>query len=168
MIDTVIEWNLASLIEQGGVHYNVPGTNPKELIAAVIGLLPPTPAIDRGDLYREILEREALVSTGIGRGIALPHPRNPMLREDGDPLVLSSPLVMIVFPVQPIDWNAPDGNKVHTVFFIISSSTKQHLNTLSRINFLCQQEKFYSLIKERASKETIIATIQEAEAIWKD
>ena len=151
-------WSLASLIERGGIHYNVPGSNPKELLAGVIDLLPSIPSLDPQELYREILERETLMSTGVGRGIALPHPRNPMLDSD--------PLVAIIFPVQPLDWNTQDGSKVHTVFLIVSSSAQQHLSTLSKINFLCQQEKFYSLIKARSSKEDVIAAIREAEASW--
>jgi PTS system nitrogen regulatory IIA component len=162
MTDTVIEKKLASLVERGGVYHNVPGANPKDLLAAVINCLPPLPSLNTNNLYREILEREALVSTGIGKGIALPHPRNPMIREDGEPFVA------VVFPAQPLDWNTPDGVKVHTVFLIVSSSTKQHLGTLSKINFLCQQEEFYTLIKERASEEVIVAAIQKAENKWKE
>jgi len=153
-------WSLASLIERGGIHYNIPGSTPKELLAGAMGLLPSVPSLDSKKLYREILERETLMSTGVGRGIALPHPRNPMLDKDGDPFVA------IIFPVQPLDWDTQDGSKVHTVFLIVSSSAKQHLNTLSKINFLCQQEKFYSLIKARSSQEDIIAAIREAEASW--
>jgi hypothetical protein len=37
---------------------------------------------------------------------------------------------------------------------------------LSRINFLCQQENFYALVKAKASKEKITTAIQEAEAAW--
>jgi PTS system nitrogen regulatory IIA component len=105
-----------------------------------------------------------LMPTGMGRGIALPHPRNPILGENGSPAF--SPLVAAAFPVQPLDWNTQDGSKVHTVFLIVSSSTKQHLNTLSKINFLCQQEKFHSLIKARSPQEKIVAAIREAEASW--
>jgi nitrogen PTS system EIIA component len=156
-------WSLASLIERGGIHYNVPGSNPQELLAGAIDLLPSIPSLDPQELYREILERETLMSTGVGRGIALPHPRNPML---GDGAAGDDPLVAIIFPVQPLDWNTQDGSKVHTVFLLVSSSAQQHLNTLSKINFLCQQEKFSSLIKARSSKEDIIAAIREAEASW--
>jgi PTS system nitrogen regulatory IIA component len=165
MKDTVIERNLASrslasLVERGGVYHDVPGAAPKELLAAVINCLPPLPSLDPNELYREILEREALVSTGIGKGIALPHPRNPLIGEDGEPFVA------VVFPAQPLDWNTPDGIKVHTVFLIVSSSTKQHLGTLSKINFLCQQAEFYSLITKRASEEAVIAAIRKAETSW--
>jgi PTS system nitrogen regulatory IIA component len=110
------------------------------------------------------------MSTGIGRGIALPHPRNPLIGEAALttplPLVAALPLVAIAFPAQPVDWNTPDGSRVHTVFLIISTSAKQHLGVLSKINFLCQQEKFVSLIKTRAPKEKIIAAIRKAEAAW--
>ncbi|MDR2716668.1 MAG: PTS sugar transporter subunit IIA [Treponema sp.] len=160
-------WSLASLVERGGIYYNVSGSNPQELLAGVIELLPPVPSLDPKELYREILEREALMSTGVGRGIALPHPRNPLLGEEGGGATKGGdPLVSVIFPIQPLDWNTHDGSKVHTVFLIVSSSAKQHLNTLSKINFLCQQEKFYSLIKARSSQEDIIAAIREAEASW--
>jgi PTS system nitrogen regulatory IIA component len=154
------EWSLASLIERGGVYYDLPGEKMKEFLAGLVDALPPVPSLDTGALYREILERETLMSTGTGRGIALPHPRNPMLGENG------SPLVAIAFPRNIIDWNSPDGNGVHTVFLLVSVSAKQHLNTLSKINFLCQQEKFYSLIKARSPAADIIAAIREAETAW--
>jgi PTS system nitrogen regulatory IIA component len=155
------EWSLAALVERGGVYYDVPGANPKELVDSVIGLMPQIEALAPGELHRQIMEREALVSTGIGHGIALPHPRNPALEGTN-----AQPLVAIAFPVMPIDWNTQDGSKVHTVFLIISVSAKQHLNTLSKINFLCQKEKFQSLIEARVSKKEIVAAIKEAENSW--
>jgi PTS system nitrogen regulatory IIA component len=155
------EWSLAALVERGGVYYDVPGANPKELIGSVIGLMPPIEAVAPEELHRQIMEREALVSTGMGHGIALPHPRNPVLAGTN-----AQPLVAIAVPVMPIDWNTQDGSKVHTVFLIISESAKQHLNTLSKINFLCQKEKFHSLIEARVSKKEIVAAIMEAEGSW--
>jgi len=149
---------LADLIERGGVYHNLPGTNPKELLAGLVGILPLT--IDPQNLLKEIMEREELVSTGIGHGIALPHPRNPPFGENG------KPLVAIAFPIQPLDWNTPDGSKVDTVFLILSATAKQHLGALSKINFLCRQENFFSLIKSQAAKEEIIAAIRKAEEEW--
>jgi len=161
MTDTIMDdGDLSSLIERGGIYHNVPGATPQDLLAAVINCLPPMPWLDVNELYRGILEREALVSTGIGKGIALPHPRNPMTGAGG------VPFVAVIFPAQPLDWNAPDGKKVHTVFLIVSVSTKQHLATLSKINFLCQQEEFYSLITAKASEETFIMAVRKAETSW--
>ncbi|GHV96256.1 hypothetical protein AGMMS50293_25760 [Spirochaetia bacterium] len=152
--------SLAGLIERGGIYYNVSGSSPREILTKTIGLLPAFPSLKHETLLQAILEREALMSTGIGKGIAIPHPRTPLLPED------ESPFVALAFPVQPLDWNTPDGSKIHTIFLIVSASAKQHLSTLSRINFLCQQEKFYSLIKAQAPREAIIAAIREAETGW--
>jgi PTS system nitrogen regulatory IIA component len=153
------ENSLAALIERGGVYHDVPGSSPREILDEAAGLLPVS-SLKKDALVQAMLEREALMSTGIGRGIALPHPRTPALEKAEDAFVA------IVFPAQPLEWHAPDGGAVHTLFLIVSSSPKQHLDSLSKINFLCQQEKFYALIKGRALKETIVAGIREAEISW--
>ena len=160
MIKTEKSENLAFLIERGGVYHQMEGSNPREIIASLIKSLPGIPGLDRDALLQASLEREALMSTGIGRGIAVPHPRNPMLGENGQPFVAMG------FLSEPVDWNTPDGSRVHTVFLLVSVSAGQHLNTLSKINFLCQQEKILSLVKAQASQDDIIAAIREAEKTW--
>jgi PTS system nitrogen regulatory IIA component len=152
--------SLVALIERGGVYYNVPGAYPREILEKIIGLLPACPSLKPESLLQAVLEREALMSTAISNGIALPHPRTPLIGED------APPFAALVFPVQPLDWNAPDGSKIHTIFLIVSSSAKQHLSVLSKIHFLCQQEKFLSLIKTQAPSVEIFAAIREAETAW--
>ncbi|MCL2067967.1 MAG: PTS sugar transporter subunit IIA [Treponema sp.] len=152
--------SLAGLVARGGVYHGLTGSYPSEILSNVINLLPAFPSFMPEALLQAVMEREAIMPTGIGRGIALPHPRTPLLKET------DSPFVAINFPAEPIDWNTPDGSKVHTIFLIVSISSKQHLNVLSRINFLCQQEYFQSLIKSQARKEEIITAIRETEASW--
>jgi PTS system nitrogen regulatory IIA component len=159
-MNNTADLELAELIERGGVYHHIAGSSSGEILANVTGLLPPFPLLDKQALLQAILEREALMSTGIGKGVALPHPRAPLLGEDGQPFVA------VAFPALPVDWDTPDGSKVHTLFLIVSASAKQHLHTLSRINFLCQQEQFYSLIKSQASGGEIIAAVREAESAW--
>jgi PTS system nitrogen regulatory IIA component len=97
---------------------------------------------------------------GIGRGIALPHPRNPVVRDR------EQQFVTIAFPAYPVDWNALDGKLVHTVMMIAAASAKEHLHILSKLNFLCQQENFYHLLQDRASGDEIAGFIREAEQSW--
>lgn len=154
------ETSLAGLIEQGGVYHQVAGAYPREILAEIINLIPARPPLNKEALLQAVLERETLMSTAIGKGIALPHPRTPLLGEG------EAPFVVLAFPVQALEWNTPDGSKVRAIFLIVSASAKQHLNTLSKINFLCHQEAFYSLIQAQAPKEKIIAALREAEAAW--
>jgi PTS system nitrogen regulatory IIA component len=155
------EESLADLVNRGGVYFNVPGDNPQEILTGITGQIPAPWGIDRDSLLRAVLEREALMSTGIGRGIALPHPRNPVICEK------RQQFVTIAFPRHPVDWNALDNCSVHTVMLIVSASAKQHLHILSKINFLCQQKHFYQLLQDRASQKEITQAIGEAELAWK-
>jgi PTS system nitrogen regulatory IIA component len=75
--------------------------------------------------------------------------------------------VAIGFPAALAGWNALDGKPVHTVLLIVSASAQFHLHTLSKINFLCQEERFRALLTARASQEKIIDAIREAESTWK-
>lgn len=168
--------NLADLVRRGGVYHNVSGSYPVEILSNIINnlhnntpdktqntALHPMPDFNPQKaeaLLQAVIERETIISTGIGKGIALPHPRTPLLEEN------EKPFVAIAFPAQPLDWNTPDGSKVHTIFLIISKSANQQLGILSKINFLCQQDKFYDLISSGAQKEGIIAAIEEAERAW--
>jgi len=160
MTNTENNYTLAALIERGGVYYRIEGSSPQDILSNVTELLPAFSGLNAGLLLQATLEREALMSTGIGRGIAVPHPRNPVLGDAGQPFVA------LGFPDRPVDWNTPDGSRVHAFFWIVSISAKQHLYTLSKINFLCQQEKILSLIKARVSEEEIIAAIRDAEKAW--
>jgi PTS system nitrogen regulatory IIA component len=160
------EKSLAELIERGGVLYNVLGNSPQEILTGIINTVP-VPlsidnalSIDKGGLLKAVLEREALMSTGIGKGIALPHPRNPVIR-DGE-----QQFVTIAFPARPVDWNALDGKPVHTIMLIAAASAKEHLHILSKLNFLSQQENFYHLLRAGASRDEITGFIREAERAW--
>jgi PTS system nitrogen regulatory IIA component len=153
--------NLAELIGKGGVYYGIPGNSPGEVLAALIGSIENLFSISAEELLRACLEREALMSTGVGGGIALPHPRNPMAADRG------SQFTALGFLEHPVNWNAPDGKPVDTLLFIVSASAKLHLHTLSQINFFCQDDAFLGLLGNRASRKNIIKYIKEAEQDWK-
>ena len=158
----LIEDSLSRLIKRGGIYYGVSGGSLEEVMSNIIGNLPADllPSRKNEALLQAVMEREALISTGIENGVALPHPRTPML-EDGE-----DPFVAIAFPLNPLDWGTPDGSKVHTVFLIVSKSPKQHLAAFSKITFLCQQKEFFSLLSARAPNKKIIAAIGKAEKDW--
>jgi PTS system nitrogen regulatory IIA component len=155
------EEGLADLVQRGGVYYNIPGDSPKEALTNIIETVQLPASIKRNLLLEAVLEREALMSTSVGRGIALPHPRNPIIAEP------SEQFVAITFLSRPVDWNALDGKTVQIVMLIVSASAKLHLHTLSKINFLCHQEVFYALLDNRSAKEEIILMIKKAEQDWK-
>ncbi|GHV90467.1 hypothetical protein AGMMS50268_09700 [Spirochaetia bacterium] len=162
MDQDIHEEELARLVERGGIFYHIPGQGPEQILTGIIDRIPAEfLPIDKQTLLKAVLEREALMSTGIGHGLALPHPRNPVISE------VEKQFVTIAFPESPVDWNSLDGKAVHAVLLIVSASAKLHLHSLSKINFLCQQESFAALLRNRAPREDIIKAIKDIEQTWK-
>jgi len=158
------EKKLAELLEQGGLYPDVPGATYREVLSSLVNSLPPAwlaEKIPADTLLKVVLEREELMSTSIGKGIALPHPRIPLIKSANEEFVA------LAYLKNPVDWNSLDGEKVDTLFLIISADAKHHLEVLSKINYFCRQENFYRKIKERAELEEIVRFIREAEKNWK-
>ncbi|MDR0596932.1 MAG: PTS sugar transporter subunit IIA [Treponema sp.] len=154
------ETSLIELIRRGGDFRIIPGATPRDLLANLIGSIDIPPSVDRAALLSVVLEREALMPTAVGNGIALPHPRNPMIAESAEQFV------SIAFAERGINWGALDGKPVRTVMLILSASPRMHLHTLSRLNYFCQQASFVKLLERRASPGEILQIIEETEKTW--
>ena len=152
--------DLGELLERGGVYYEFPGNTVQGVLDALVESIPIPPAIQAQDLLLAVKEREALMSTSIGEGIALPHPRNPLATK------IEDEFVALVFLKNQVDWKAMDAIPVDTLFFIVSSSAKSHLKTLSSISFFCKEEAFLKLLASRASKDNLIKYIKDTEQKW--
>lgn len=159
-MDTIKEPGLIELIKRGGGFRTIPGAGPQELLANLIGGIYLPPSMDRAALLNAVLEREALMPTAVGSGIALPHPRQPLITDPAEQFVT------IAYTEQGLDWKALDGKPVYTVILIVSASAKMHLHTLSRINFFCRQESFRVQLENRVPSGDILKTIEETERTW--
>jgi PTS system nitrogen regulatory IIA component len=154
------EPSLIELIRRGGGFRIIPGATPQDMLANLIETMDLPLPLNRAALLEAVLEREALMSTAVGNGIALPHPRNPVINEN------AGQLVSIVFAEHGLNWEALDGKPVRTVMLILSASPRTHLHTLSRINYFCQQKAFVEMLERRASPKEILQMIEETEKTW--
>src|SRR5581483_2968557 len=98
---------LSALLAAGGIHYDVGGSSKSEVLREVVGVLPLPPEVDRDFLVTVLEAREAMGSTGIGDGIAIPHVRNPIV------LHVTQPFVSLCLLRHPVDFDAIDGRPVH-------------------------------------------------------
>jgi len=114
--------------------------------------------VDRDGLYRMLLAREALESTAVGEGIAIPHPRHPGALQ-GD-----HPIVTLCFLDKPVDFGALDGLPVFALFALISPTSKIHLHILSRIFFSLRQPEFKQCIVRHAASGEILDVTRRIEA----
>lgn len=152
--------SLADRIRLGGVYKDIDGSSSSEVVRIALEAMPLPTLVDRDVLYSAIMEREALTSTAIGYGIALPHPRNPIISSMQDERVAT------VFLKHPIEFDALDGKPVFILFFIFSASSKSHLVVLSRLSFLCRTTEFQSFLGTKPSVEALADYVAQKELGW--
>ncbi|NOR39829.1 MAG: PTS IIA-like nitrogen regulatory protein PtsN [Gammaproteobacteria bacterium] len=95
----------------------------EQLAALLAENAPQTP---KNDIFDALINREKLGSTGLGRGVAIPHGRMPSLKE---------PLCAFIKIDEPLEFDASDGQAVDLVFALLvpEDSTEEHLQVLSTI-----------------------------------
>jgi PTS system nitrogen regulatory IIA component len=149
---------LSGLIRTGGVHRDVGGGTKSEVLRRVVGLLPLPPETDREFLVTVLEAREAMGSTGIGDGIAIPHVRNPIL------LSVSEPFVSLCLLRHAVEFDAVDGQPVHALFVLVSPNVPAHLRILARLGHVLRDPELRVRLRERSSKESILERIAAVEA----
>jgi PTS system nitrogen regulatory IIA component len=139
----------ADALQTGGVHDRVPGLDRGSVLRAVVERMP-IDAADRDLICDFLLAREALGSTGVGEGIAIPHVRNPIV------LHVPQPSITLCFLENPVDFDAIDGKPVDTIFSVVSPTIRGHLFLLSRISAALHDAGFKRSILKHASQEEIL------------
>ena len=149
--------SLSEALKAGGVSYRVEGHDQASVLRSVVDSLQLPEEVDRDFLYKVLLARETLGSTGIGDGIAIPHVRNPVV------LHVSKPTVSLSFLERAIDFQAIDGKPVNILFTLISPSVRAHLHLLSRLGFVLRDAAFKDALKGEASRDVLMDCLTRAE-----
>jgi PTS system nitrogen regulatory IIA component len=148
---------LSELLETGGIHRDVGGEDKEAALRAIVGVLPLPDELDREFVVSVLEAREAMGSTGVGDGIAIPHARNPIV------LHVTQPFVALCLLRHPVDFEAVDGLPVHALFVVISPSIPVHLRILSRLGLVLRDPGLRQLLRERAVPTEILQRVRELE-----
>ncbi len=132
------------------------------VLERAVDLLDLAQGTDKPGLLAALLDREAMNSTAVGRGIAFPHPRTPLLRDEADERVA------VFFLDPPVEYGALDRTPVSVLFLILSASSKNHLATLSRLSYLCRMDDFRALLAERPAQSRLLAFVEDVERSWEN
>ena len=142
--------DLLAAFRRGGITYDLPGEKREDVLAA-ISRLPGIPAgVNRELLHQLLLAREALASTSIGDGIAVPHPRDPVI------VHVDRPAVFLCFLRNPVDFGATDGIPVRVVFLLLSPSVRDHLRLLARLAAALHDPEWKALLRAAAPEARIL------------
>ncbi|XZE52962.1 PTS sugar transporter subunit IIA [Planctomycetaceae bacterium SH139] len=111
---------------------------------------------ERDDIVAAILKREELGSTGIGRGVAVPHTKHPSVQKLVGTVGVSA---------DGVDFNSLDGEKVQLFFLLVSPPERpgDHLRALENISRQLRDDSFCRFLKQAKSTDDIQQLLEEAD-----
>ncbi len=143
---------LVETMRRGDVHYGVGGHDVESVLAAAVARIP-LPDEHRDLVLERLLQREELSSTGIGGGVAVPHPRNPLSD------IVPAPMISTCFLERAVDFGAVDGQPVQILFVLLAPTTKAHLKLLARLAFCLRDRTFLQLLQEAPERDRFFAEV---------
>ncbi|MFA6457537.1 MAG: PTS sugar transporter subunit IIA [Bacteroidota bacterium] len=144
--------SLLPLLDERSIFYNCDFSE-SQYIEQMTNLALFDASVDKDVVVQLLKSREQLMSTAIGNGISLPHPRIPLV------IGRDKPLVHFFFPAKPLALNSLDGKPVHTLILIISQTIKQHLSLLAHVSFLLTKKEIRQALEQRAPYAELVSVI---------
>jgi len=149
--------SLCAAMQHGEFVYDVSGQDVHTVLTAAVEHMDFVPAEIKDKLIRRLLAREELSSTGIGKGVAIPHPRTPLAN------AFETAAITTCFLKEPVDFGAVDDRPVFVMFLILSPDVKIHLNLLSRLAYCLRNDAFVSFLKSTPDAKQVLEKIAEFE-----
>lgn len=143
------EFDIGDLFIRGGVFSDIEAETPIAVYEQVCPKMHLPASVTCESFLTGLCEREKIMSTAVGRGIAIPHCRGTILKNDNEQQIA------VCYLKHPIDMNAPDGRKVAVMFVLLTSNSQTHLQVLSRLAELFKNDGFVAMLNRHASAEEL-------------
>jgi PTS system fructose-specific IIA component/PTS system nitrogen regulatory IIA component len=149
----------ADFVSRGAVRANLAAADKESVIRELTLALKEASAIDEDEyesIVKAILKREELGSTGIGRGVAVPHTKHPGVKSLVGTVGISG---------EGLDFESLDGEQVQLFFLLISPPDRpgDHLRALENISRQLRDDTFCRFLKQAATAEDILQLLDEAD-----
>jgi fructose-specific phosphotransferase system IIA component len=149
---------ITDILNESVVRTNLPGETKDEIINAMIDLAGTQKQVaDMERMRTAILDREKIMSTGVGSGFAIPHGKTDAVTD-----------IVAAFAVtaQPIDYQSLDDQPVRLVFLLVGRDNMvgPHIKLLSRISRLMNKEDFRKRLLEAETPKDILEIFRQEEA----
>jgi PTS system nitrogen regulatory IIA component len=122
---------VSDLLATEAIDMNLPARSRASVLRELVSLAERTGMVfHRAEIIDALEQREALASTGLPGGIALPHPRHPL------PYATAEPMLCLARVPTGIPFGAPDGRLTDLFVLVCCHDERQHLLALARLALL--------------------------------
>ena len=152
--------NLTEYVVESAIVPDLQATSKKGAIQKMVAGLREAgkfSADDEENIVAAIMKREELGSTGIGRGIAVPHTKNPNVTDLTATIAIASG--------EGVDFDSLDGEPVHVLFLLISppDQPRKHLRALETIAKRLRSDDFCKFLRQSSSPSEVMDLLREVE-----
>jgi fructose-specific phosphotransferase system IIA component len=153
---------ISDILSTDVIAVNLDVADKEDAIRKVIELAAKSNKIlDKEKVSNTIFEREKLVSTGVGKGFAIPHGKTDSISD-----------VVAAFAItkEPIDFDSIDGEPVRFIFMLIGKENllNTHIKLLSRISRLMNKDEFRERLLDAVSSDEVLSIFREEEKNYFD
>lgn len=144
--------DLSDLLAPEGILPSLEVTCKKQALQELAARAAAVTGLDERQLFETMLQRERLGSTGLGRGIAIPHVKMRAL----DTIVC-----LFARLSTPIDFESQDGDPVDLIFLLLAPdhASGDHLKALARISRLVREPTTLELLRTAPDAQAIRAVL---------
>ena len=151
--------NIADLLSEKAITVDIKATEKDEVISNLVDLLVDSGAVKKTDkkaVLDKLTEREMLGSTGIGKGIGIPHAKIPKIKKMVAAFGLSK---------DGVDFKSLDGESTYIFFLLIApgETPGPHLKALAKISRLLDDKFVRERLRSASSNKEILKIIKEEE-----
>jgi fructose-specific phosphotransferase system IIA component len=141
---------VSELLNPGVIISDLQGNKKEDVINELVDLFKNDSRVQDLDKVRSaVLDREKIMSTGVGKGFAIPH---------GKTNSISDIIAAFGKTRNPVDYDALDNQPVHLIFLLVGKDNlvSKHIKLLSRISRMMNKDDFRNSLLEANSVEEIL------------
>lgn len=151
---------LTEIVVQKAISPTMEACSRDEAIGALMDLLVEAGEVaadDRDDFVKAVIKRENRGSTGFGNGVAVPHLKQASVKKV---------VAAIAIVSDGIDFNALDGNSVHSIFLLLSPEDQPelHLEAMEAVFGSLSQETFRRFLRQASTVKEVVTLLKDADA----
>ena len=151
---------LSELLNSNAVTMRLKARSKREALVELVELLESAHGFNRqGEILDRVMRREAMMSTGIGNGVAIPH---------GKARAVDRMMAACAVSREGIDFDSVDGERAHIFILLVSPEAvgTPHVKVLANISRLLKEESVRTSLREAKSPEAFLAALQTAESAY--